>query len=94
MFLDPKPKTELQKAIDEATAKMRMLPPTSDEYATIMERVSKLHKLREIESPRRVSPDTALMVGANLIGIVLVLHHEHVGVVTSKALSFVSLKTR
>ena len=89
MFLDPKPKSELQKAIDEATAKMRMLDPTSDEYATIMERVSKLHKLKEIESPKRVSPDTLLTVGANLVGIWMIIHHEQLNVIASKALPFV-----
>ena len=89
MFLEPKPKTELEKAIDEAIASMRVLPPTSDEYATIMERVTKLQKLKEIESPKRISPDTALTVGANLLGIVLIIRHEQLNVVTSKALSFV-----
>lgn len=89
MFLEPKPKTELEKAIDEAIASMRVLPPTSDEYATIMERVQRLHKLKEIESPKRVSPDTMLLVGANLVGILLIIRHEEVNVVTSKALSFV-----
>jgi len=89
MFLDPKPKSELQKAIDEAIASMRVLPPTSDEYATIMERVTKLQKLKEIESPKRISPDTMLTVGANIIGIWMILHHEQLNVVTSKALPFV-----
>ena len=35
------------------------------------------------------SADTMIVVAANLIGILAIIHHEQVGVITSKALSFV-----
>lgn len=37
----------------------------------------------------KLSPDTILVVAANLIGILAIINYERVGVVTSKALSFV-----
>ena len=36
-----------------------------------------------------VSPDTIMTVAGNLIGIVLILKHEELNVITSKALSFI-----
>lgn len=89
MFNLPKPKSKLDQAIDDALFTLMSHPATSEEYATIVERVAKLHKLKEIESPQRVSPDTLLTVGANLAGIMMIIHHERLNVVTSKALSFV-----
>lgn len=37
----------------------------------------------------KVSPDTALVVAANLVGIVLILTFERTDIVTSKALGFI-----
>lgn len=39
------------------------------------------------------SPDTLLIVGANLIGILLILNYEKLDIVSSKAVSFI-LKAR
>jgi hypothetical protein len=41
----------------------------------------------------RVSPDTALLSATNILGILLIIRHEYVNVITSKAQSFV-LKPR
>lgn len=37
----------------------------------------------------KVSPDTLLLVGANILGLILILNYEKMGIVTSKALNFV-----
>lgn len=37
----------------------------------------------------RIKPDTWLIVGGNILGILLILNHERLGVVSSKALGFV-----
>jgi len=41
------------------------------------------------ETPDRVSYDTMVATAANLVGIALIIRHEHVNVITSKAMSFV-----
>lgn len=35
------------------------------------------------------SPDTVLVVGGNLLGILLILHFEKIGIISTKALGFV-----
>jgi hypothetical protein len=37
----------------------------------------------------KVSPDTLVIVGANLLGIILILKFEQLDIITTKALSFV-----
>jgi hypothetical protein len=61
---------------------------TNEERLSAMKAYRELCELQE-KSKTRVSPDTLLIVGGNLIGIVLILGYEHLHVVTSKALGFV-----
>lgn len=89
MFLDPKPKSPLQTTIDETLFQMQNHPATSDEFGTMLDRVKQLHKLGQEEKPQRVSPDTYVLAATNIIGIAMILRHEHLNVITSKALSFV-----
>jgi hypothetical protein len=46
-------------------------------------------KTKEIEDRRRVSPDTVAAIAANVVGILLIIGHERINVVTSKALGFI-----
>lgn len=69
--------------------KMDKLDKTTPEYDKHLERVSKLHKLKAEEQPKRVTPDTALLVAANMFGILAIIHHEQVGPLTSKAMAFI-----
>lgn len=48
------------------------------------------NKKREMQIPFGIKPETVVLVAANLIGIALVLNHEKLNVVTSKAFGFVS----
>lgn len=89
MFTKPPAKTGLDKAIDTLLLKMSEQEPYSEEYAKMTDQLGKLYKAKDHESPRRVSPDTWAVISANLAGILLIIHHEKAGVVTSKALGFV-----
>lgn len=64
-----------------------------EEEAKVIGHLVKLYELKEANSKKHVSPDTKAIVAGNLLGILLILKHEQVNVVTSKALSFV-LKLR
>jgi hypothetical protein len=89
MFLDPKPKTQLQAAIDDVLFQMGSHPADSNEYGTMLDRVKLLHKLKEEEKPQqRVSSDTMILAATNLVGIAMILRHEQFNVITSKALGF------
>jgi hypothetical protein len=82
---------------DELELTLRVLKTQvtgSDEYVKTFNYVEQLHKMIDPQHPSVISKETLLNVGANLLGIILILKHEHVNVITSKALSFVPrLKT-
>ena len=79
---------ELDKTIDDLAAQMRTYDPDSEDYGTMLNRLERLKKLQEREAPKRISPDTLLIVGGNILGIVIIVAHERANVITSKALSF------
>lgn len=87
-FITPK-RTALDIVIDEALASLQELELGTEEYATAADQIAQLHALKEEKSKKSVSPDVVITVLANLAGILFILHHEQVNVVTSKALSFV-----
>lgn len=80
----------LDEEIQSMLEKMKTLKKTDDEYAKLLEQVSKLHKLKAEEKPKQVNPDTMLIVAANVVGILAILNYEHLHPLTSKALSFVA----
>lgn len=89
MFNRPRPKTALQKEIDRTLVQLKSHSPTTEEYGTIVDRLVKLYQMNEKDQPSSVSPDTMILVAANLLGIALIIRHEHANVITSKALGFV-----
>lgn len=95
MTTQPSYKHSLDEAIDLVLSEMAGYNAYDEDYAKMVDQLDKLYKIKLAfkEEPDRVSKDALLAVGANLIGIVLILGHEKAHVVTSKALSFV-LKTR
>lgn len=96
MFKPPIPteKSGLEKAIDDLFTEMNSVNADSEEYAKMADQLVKLYKLKEVDIPRQVSPDTLAVVIGNLLGIVLIVGHERTHVVTSKALGFVMKATR
>lgn len=105
MFTQSEIETKLNEEIASVLADMANVDKLSEEYGTLVERLSKLHKLKsdetsnqckiteiehkfEIDSRRKsISPDTALIVAANLFGILRITTFEREGVISTKALS-------
>jgi hypothetical protein len=83
------PKSRLQIEIDRLVLQLDAHEPTSEEFGAIVERLSKLHKMNQDVRPASVDPNTALTVAANLLGIAMIVRHENLNVITTKALSFV-----
>lgn len=81
--------TELDKVIARATRSLDDHPVESDEYAQILEILSKLHKLKDAERQKQVSNDTLILAGTNLLGILMVIRHEHINVITSRAMGMI-----
>lgn len=61
----------------------------SQDYVKTMKALTDLHKMREEETPNPVSRDTLAIVGANLLGILMVIRYENVNVIVSRAMSMI-----
>jgi hypothetical protein len=81
--------TRLDKAIEDVLIDMGGFTSDQEEYADMLKTLERLYRLKEQDTPPRISPDVALTVGANLLGILMILGYERTQIVTSKALSFV-----
>lgn len=77
----------LECALIDALNALTDAKPLDDDYPVLLERVSKLEKLRADRRPKKLSPDTRAMIAANLAGIVLIISHERLNVITTKATS-------
>lgn len=82
-------KSALEKEIDRLFAELSEKNSESDEYAKVVDQLTKLYKLKEIDSPQRVSWDTLALIAGNLAGILLIIGYERTHIVTSKAIGFV-----
>jgi len=79
----------IEVELDRTLIQLKAERVTDEEYAKTLSLVERLHKMLDKEKPASVSKDTMLTVGANLVGIILILKHEHVNVISSKALGFI-----
>lgn len=79
----------LDNAMNEIYSEMKGFTADTDEYCKMTDQLIKLHSMKMLEHQHRISPDTLATIGANVIGIALILHYERIHVVTSRALNFV-----
>ena len=84
--------TELDLAITRILERMQYVDPESDEYGVLVSRLDRLHSMKVAEKSNRskVSYDTMITAGASILGILLIIGHERLNVITSKALGFVA----
>lgn len=82
--------TALQKTIDVLHDRMLAADPSSKEYAQMADQLVKLYPLIPETEPKRVSPDTWALIGANLAGILIIISYERVNVITTKAIGFLT----
>lgn len=75
----------LDKAITDALLQLDVVPAYSDEAFKIMNHIDRLQKLKESNTPQKLSPDTLAIVIGNFLGIAVIVGHERAHVVTSKA---------
>jgi hypothetical protein len=64
----------------------------SPEYPRAIDHLTDLYALKG-DTPDRVKKDTMALIAGNLMGILMILKHERMDIITSKALSFV-IRTR
>lgn len=93
MFNKNKPENRpgLEKAIDEALIELSKTQSGTPEYKAILEEIEKLYALRlpEPEPSKPISKDALIAVAGNLAGIILIINHEKLHVISTKAVGFV-----
>lgn len=78
------------EAIISASSALKDHKPDSEEYATIVDQITKLKALMPEKQTRKpLSYDAIFTVIGSLTGIGMIIRHEELNVITSKALSFV-----
>jgi hypothetical protein len=87
MFNRQQEKSKLDAEIDRALDALKTKNPGTEEYTGILNHVEKLHKMQE--TPDRVSYDTMVGSAVHLVGLLLIIRHENVNVITSKAMNFI-----
>lgn len=89
--IKPKENAGLDLVIDIAEAELVKHDIGDDEYIKIMDQLERLYKMKASvkTDPNVVSKDNLIGVIANFVGIVLVINHERVNVITSKAMSMI-----
>lgn len=86
------PKSDLlQEAIDSALNDLKGYHANDDEHATVVDQLVKLKSLQDEQKLhwKNIDPNTLVVTGVNLLGIVAILKHEKFEVITTKALGFV-----
>ena len=90
MFWKKREPDPLDAVIDAA---IKDLMATASPSEAFQKKVDSLSKLLEVADARkgrnRVKPDTLATIGANLLGILMIIKHESVAPLVSKALSFI-----
>ena len=81
-----KKETWLDKEIARTDRSLRSSTVGSEDYAKLFQFRLQLQELKNGNS-KPVSKETLVLAATNLIGIVLIIKHEHVNVISSKAMS-------
>lgn len=84
MFTQSETEAKLDAEISSLLDKLKETTKDSEEYATTVEHLSTLYKLKPEKKPMRVSPDTVLIVAANIFGILWVARYEKTDVIKSR----------
>jgi hypothetical protein len=85
----PKRNTYIDGEIARTVAALQLEQIDSEEYDVLLTRIEKMQKIRQEEKPDTVTSDALVLAATNLIGIFVILRHENLNVITSKAMSFV-----
>lgn len=81
----------IDKEIDSVLELLGTLTPGTEEYKAVRADVEGLYRAKgEVKPEEKVSPNTIAQIVANLIGIVVVLEHEKLNVITSKAFNMIA----
>ena len=79
-------KHQLDRSISRLICEMDNFDVSDEEYDVCLHQLERLSALRSADRPRPVSMDGLVAGVANIIIVCIIVNHERVGVLTSKAL--------
>lgn len=82
--------SSLEKEIEKLFLLMSDATAGTEEYKALSAQLTELYKLKEQDTPKRLSADKKAEIAAYLLGLGMVLGFERNNIITSKALGFVS----
>lgn len=82
--------TTLDELIAFIQNEMSTMTPTHEDYIARLDQLERLYKLKAQDKPERVSRDTLAVIGGNLLGILIIVGHERMHAITSKAFSLIN----
>lgn len=83
-----KEKSGIELEIDKLEEKLQSTEIGTEEYEKILTALERLNKLKENKF-KGIDPNTMLLVGGNILGIIIILGYEKTGVIASKAMGFI-----
>lgn len=91
LFQKPNPEaSSLQDQINAVLSRMKSFDAEDAEYEKLLAQLERLYKLQNHNpSGFRPSADAVLTVAGSVIGILLIINHEKLNVISSKAMSFI-----
>lgn len=84
-----KDKMTFDREVERVLTQMSTMSVDSEEYRDAVSNLKVLCDARGQKTNRTVSADIIVSAATNLLGIILILQHERMNVVTSKAISFI-----
>lgn len=91
-FKPTKKPQPLEAEINRLFELLQTMTPYDEGYSKVSDELKKLYPLKEIDSKKRISSDAIVGALTNLLGIAVIVNHEHLNVITSKALGMVGKK--
>lgn len=86
MFQQPEIEAKLDEEIVRLLESLEKEDKKSKDYTSMIENVTKLYELRH---KSRISKETLATIGANVLGLIVLMNHERAHVIASKAFGFV-----
>lgn len=86
-----RPHTEqIDELMTQLTQHMKTYGPDTPEFLAALSQLERLNDLKGEPPRRRINPDTLVLAGANIVGILIMVGYERMHVVTTKALGFLN----
>jgi hypothetical protein len=86
-------KATLEEEIQRLTGELTMLDPTDSDYEIIAENLDKVVKIhneqKKVVNKSGIDKNVLISAGTNILGILLVLNYEKLGIISSKAFSMI-----